>query len=57
LNPVIRPVPGFYSGATISMAFPRSFNSHDPRISIDNQFRETSPQSYESQPKEKTILP
>jgi hypothetical protein len=56
LIPIIRPVPYFCSGATISRAVPRFFNVRDPRISIDRQLREASPQLYKSWTKEKTTM-
>jgi hypothetical protein len=56
LKPIIRPVPCFYSGATISTAIPRFFNSPDPRLSIDKQLREASAQAYKSHTKEKTMM-
>jgi hypothetical protein len=56
LNPIIRPVPCFCSGTTISTVIPRFFNSQDPRISIDNQLREASPQIYKSRTREKTMM-
>jgi hypothetical protein len=56
LNPIVRPVPCFCSGATISTTIPRFFNSRDPRISIDNQLREASSQIYKSHTKEKTMI-
>jgi hypothetical protein len=51
-----RRVPCFCSGATISTAIPRFFNSRDPRISIGNQLREASPQIYKSRTKEKIMM-
>jgi hypothetical protein len=56
LNPIIRPVPCFCSGATISTAIHGFFNSHDARISIDNQLREANPQIYKSHTTEKTMI-
>jgi hypothetical protein len=53
---MIRDVPCFCSGATISTATPRFFNSRDPRISIDNELREASPQIYKSHTTEKTMM-
>jgi hypothetical protein len=56
LNPIIRPVPCFCSGATIFTALARFFNSRHPRISMDNQLREASPQICKSRTKEKTMM-